>query len=131
MKICVPSTGQGLTAKVDRSFGRAAFFAVVDVGTMRFHCLRNLPLLPGERGEQLVAEMVSLLGVDGVLAECIDAKACHILQRSGVKVFEGVLANDSVQEVVCKLRHGQYQEAALLPEGSRSPFGCASSAEWP
>lgn len=123
MKICVPSTGQGLTARVDSSFGQAAFFAVVDVGTMRFRCLRNLPLMPGSRGEQLVAEMVSLLGVDGVLAERIDAKACHILQASGVKVFAGVFHNDSVQEAVTKMQQGAYPEAAAHQGGPASVPG--------
>ncbi len=111
MKICVPSTGQGLAARVDRSFGQAAFFAVVDVPTMRCRCLRNLPLLPGQSGEKLTAEMVSLLGVDGVLVEEIGDGACQILQSSGIRIFAGVLRHDTVAAAVANFQRGAYEES--------------------
>lgn len=112
MKLCIPSTGEDLRAMADKSFGRAAYFTVIDLDTMRIRCLRNLPLLPGQGSGQVTAELISLLGVEGVVAEYIGANAFHVLRAAGIRIFEGTFADDSVQEVVNNFQRGAYQEAA-------------------
>lgn len=110
MKLCVTSTGDTLGARADGSFGRAHYFIIIDTDTLQFESVVN-PNADAAQGAGIAAaQTISDLGVDDLLTGYVGPKALAALESSGIKIFEGVSVNDTIQDAVKKFNEGTFKE---------------------
>ena len=88
MKIAVTSYGEDLLGKVDRSFGRAKWFVVVNTekGTLEAHSNKQNVNAAQGAGIQ-AAQNISNLGVDVVLTGNVGPNAFRTLSAASIKIF--------------------------------------------
>ena len=110
MKLCVTSTGNTLDAKADGSFGRAHYFIIIDTDTLQFESVVNSSADASQGAGIAAAQAISDLGVDGLLTGYVGPKALVALESSGIKIFEGVSVNDTIQDAVKKFTEGTFKE---------------------
>ena len=90
MRIAIASTGKTLESKVDRRFGRAAYFIIVDTETMDFSTFENDRIAAKEEAGIGAARAVAGAGVRSVLAGNCGTKAERILRDAGVRLYTGI-----------------------------------------
>lgn len=90
MKLAIPAQGQTKDALVDRRFGRASHFIVVDPSTQEVRVLPNpacdLPHGAGTAAARLLADE----GVGAVLVGDIGPKPVAALRAAGIKIYGGI-----------------------------------------
>ncbi len=105
MKFCIPATGEGLEAAVDRRFGRAAHFVVVDTETGQAESFPNEGATAGHGAGVKAAQSVARSGAEAVLAPACGPKAFEVLEAAGIAVYSG--AAGTVREAVEAFEKGQ------------------------
>jgi predicted Fe-Mo cluster-binding NifX family protein len=106
MKIVVSAAGQGLEARVDPRFGRAAGFVLFDTQTREARNIDNRQSLNAAQGAGIqAAEAVSRLGAECLITGHCGPKAYRTLQAAGVKVYTG--AAGTVGEAIAALEQGR------------------------
>ena len=90
MRIAIASTGRTLDSEVDRRFGRAAYFVIIDTETMDFSTFRNDRIAAEEEAGVGAAKAVAGAGVQSVLTGNCGANAERILRNVGVRLYSGV-----------------------------------------
>jgi len=118
MKICISSAGRDIGSRVDTSFGRAPFFLIVETATMDVEVLENKAAEAGHGAGIAAAQIVSDKGVDVVLSGFVGPNAFNALKASGIRIFEGISAGDTIQEAVAGFKKGDYQEITAPSVGS-------------
>ena len=117
MRLCVSSSGRDVGSRVDTAFGRAPFFLIIDPQTLAVEEVVENPAATAGHGAGIAAaQTVSDKGVDAVLSGYVGPNAFKGLQAAGIKIFEGVSANDTVQEAVTKFSRSEYSETTSPPE---------------
>jgi len=109
MKLCVTSTGNTLDAKADGSFGRAHYFIIIDTETLQFEPVINSNADASQGAGIAATQTISDLEVEGLLTGYVGPKALAALESTGIKIFEGVSVNDSVQDAVKKFNEGSHK----------------------
>ena len=104
MRIAVTSTDEGLDAKVDPRFGRAAFFVIVDTDTMDFVAIENENAAGGAAGIGS-AKCVIDQGVEAVLTGNCGPNAQRTLDAAGVELYTEVAG--TVAEAVERFKSGK------------------------
>ena len=104
MRIAVTSTDEGLDAKVDPRFGRAAFFVIVDTDTMDFVAIENENAAGGAAGIGS-AKCVIDQGVEAVLTGNCGPNAQRTLDAAGVELYTNVTG--TVAEAVERFKSGK------------------------
>jgi predicted Fe-Mo cluster-binding NifX family protein len=100
-KICVTARGPDLEAEIDPSFGRAAYFLVVDPNTMEFRSFEN-PNAQAVHGAGIQsAQFVAGQGVAAVLTGEVGPNARQVLEAAGVRVIS--VAKSKAREAVAEL----------------------------
>ncbi len=117
MKLCITSTGKELAAKVDARFGRAAYLLIVDTDNNAMEVVENNDAAQAQGAGIGAAQVVLDKGVDGVLTGRVGPNALRVFQASGVQLFEGASAEDTVQEALIKFNNGEYRNTPAGPEG--------------
>ena len=110
MKLCISSSGKDIGARVDTAFGRAPFFLIIDTETMESEVVANAAAASGHGAGIGAAQIVSDKGADGVLSGFVGPNAFNALKASGIRIFEGISADDTVQEAVAAFKKGDYRE---------------------
>jgi len=111
MKLCVSSTGKEKSSRVDIAFGRAPFFLIIDMKSMdMMKVVENSSAAAGHGAGIAAAQIVSDAGVDAVLSGYVGPNAFNALRASGIKVFEGVTENETVQEAIGRYTRDEYKE---------------------
>ena len=88
MKIAVTSYGKDLTSEVDRSFGRAKWFVVIDVETGSSEAYSNEQNVNAAQGAGIQsARNISDLGVEAVITGNVGPKAFRTLTAASVKMY--------------------------------------------
>ena len=90
MKVAISSTGRPLDSEVDRRFGRAAFFVVVDSKTMEYEALDNANAAAAGGAGIGSAKTVVDSGAEAVLTGNCGPNAERVLRAAGVKLYTGV-----------------------------------------
>jgi predicted Fe-Mo cluster-binding NifX family protein len=121
MKLCITSKGKKIGATIDTTFGRAPYFFIVDTGTDAMEVLENTATPHGQGAGIAAAQFVSDRGVEGVLTGYVGPNARNALKASGIKVFEGLSGQETVEEAIARFKEGEYREA---PEQPASPARC-------
>jgi predicted Fe-Mo cluster-binding NifX family protein len=111
MKVCIPSEGTGLAAKVDARLGRAEHFVVVDSESGEV-----LQTIPNQQNKQAAAgagvqagQTIAGAGADAVLCAHCGPKAFRVLQAAGLKVYTG--AAGTVGDALRAFREDKLTEA--------------------
>lgn len=98
MKIAVSSTGASLSAQVSPTFGRCAYFLIVDSETMKFDVFANpAEGMMGGAGPE-AARRIKEKGADVVLTGQVGPNAERALLSYGIKFAGG--AAGTVREAV-------------------------------
>ncbi len=116
MKIAVTSSGAGLDSKVDRSFGRANWFIVVDEtdGSFKAHSNRdNVEALQGAGAQ--AGQQVADMGAEVLLTGNVGPTALKTLQAASIRVFV-VKDEMTVAEAIARWKEGK------LPETKETTF---------
>lgn len=109
MKTALPTTGTGLHAAVDRSFGRTAQFMLVDTDTMDFDILENRMNREAAQGAGIQsAQRVMEAGAEAVLAIQMGPKAFRVLQAANIPVYRAECG--TVKEAVSAFSNGDLEQ---------------------
>jgi len=110
MKLAVTSTGREMDSPVDRRFGRARYFIVIDEDGDGFEVIDNTESadLPGGAGVQ-TADNLARKGVEAVITGHCGPSAYRVLSAAGIKVYVG--AGGTVASAVESFRKGLLQES--------------------
>jgi predicted Fe-Mo cluster-binding NifX family protein len=88
MKIAVSSYGKDLNSQIDPSFGRCAYFLIVDTDDMSFEVFENKGVaLSGGAGIQ-AAQFVISKGAKALITGNCGPKAVDTLSMGGVELFD-------------------------------------------
>ena len=110
MKIAVSAEGKDLNSAVDRRFGRASFFIVVDTETGDFTAHDNSQNLNALQGAGIQAgKNVLDWGVQAVVTGNVGPKAFQTLESAGIEIYTG--ASGTVQDAVEAFKAGTLQKA--------------------
>jgi Uncharacterized conserved protein len=111
MKIAITSYGKDLSGKVDRSFGRAKWFIVVDTesGIFEAHDNKQNVSLPQGAGIQ-AGQNIANLGVDAILTGNIGPNAYRTLSAASVTIFLIEKGIETVQDALSEWKAGRLKE---------------------
>ncbi len=107
MKIAVASKGEGLKARIDDRFGRAAYFVIVDLENMKETTIENTAKDEASGAGGRAVRLLANEGVEVVVAPELGPKAV-----TAIKAFEMKVYKKSDFEVVEDVVKG-YQEGKL------------------
>lgn len=85
--VCVTAKGPNLDAEVDPSFGRAAYFLLVDPATLEVRSFENPYAEAGHGAGIQSAQFVADQGVSAVLTGQVGPNARQVLDSAGVSVI--------------------------------------------
>jgi predicted Fe-Mo cluster-binding NifX family protein len=112
MKIAVTAYGENLSDKVDKSFGRANWFIVMDDQTGAFEARSNKQNVNAAQGAGVQAgQNVADLGAGVLLTGNVGPNALKTLQAASVKVF-AVKGEITVAEALALWKEGKLEEVA-------------------
>jgi predicted Fe-Mo cluster-binding NifX family protein len=111
MKVAITSQGEKMDSMVDKRFGRAKWFIVVDTETGDYQAVSNEQNLNAGQGAGIqAAENVSRYDVKAVITGHCGPKAFKTLKAAGIKIFNG--AGGTVSEAFDKFKKGEFAETA-------------------
>ncbi len=119
MKIVITAAGVALDAPLDRRFGRAHTFLVIDMESGSLEVVDNRQSLEAAQGAGIqAAETVIRSGAQGLITGHCGPKAFRVLTAAGVKVYHSGAA--TVAEALREFREGKLAEArsADVEEGA-------------
>jgi predicted Fe-Mo cluster-binding NifX family protein len=108
MKIAVSASGQGLEARVDPRFGRAAAFVLYDTESRTVQQVDNRQSLNAAQGAGIqAAEALMRLGAACLLTGHCGPKAFRVLDSACIRVYTGV--SGTVGEAIAALEQGRLE----------------------
>jgi len=111
MKIAITSYGKDLFSKVDRSFGRAKWFIVVDSETDTFEAHDNKQNVDIAQGAGIQAgQNVANLGVEVILTGNVGPNAFKTLSTASIKVFIIDKGVETVRDALSEWKDGRLEE---------------------
>lgn len=112
MKLCITSAGKEMESGIDPRFGRAPWFLIVDTDTGISEAVENTAATQGQGAGISAAQLVTDKKVDGVLTGRVGPNSMSVLQKTNIKLFEGVSSQDTVSQALAKFKNGTYNENA-------------------
>lgn len=111
MKVAVTAYGKDLSSKVDRSFGRAKWFIVVDTETGAFEAHDNKQNVNLPQGAGIQAgQNVASLEVEVVLTGNVGPNAFRILSTASIKAFIVDKNIETVEDALSEWKAGRLEE---------------------
>jgi len=108
MKICITARGDGFTAEVDPTFGRAAYFLFIDTDTLASErpALEAVANVPGAHGAGVqAAQTVAEKGATVVITGSVGPNAYQGLTAAGIEIYTG--AQGTVREALADFQAGK------------------------
>lgn len=108
MKVCVTAKAEGLTAQVDPTFGRAAYFVFADTETLESDspAVESVANDPGAHGAGVQAsQMVAEKGAKVVITGSVGPNAYQGLSAAGIEMYTG--ATGSVKQALADFQAGK------------------------
>ena len=91
MKIAVPTNGDNLDSEINKSFGRAKRFLIIDFDTLAYDVVENTQNMQSSQGAGIQsANSAVKAGADALITMNCGPKAYRVLMESGVRVFAGI-----------------------------------------
>ncbi len=110
MKIAITATGKDMSDSVDKRFGRARYFIVVDTDTNAWTVHDNIRNLNSTQGAGIqAAETAGRLGAEAVITGNIGPKAFRILNAAGIRIC--LCGEASVADAIRMFKAGELKEA--------------------
>ncbi len=110
MKIAFTTAGKDQQAALDRRFGRAPGFLVIDTITENFEFVENTQNLNAAQGAGIQSgQTIARLGVEALVSGHVGPKAFRVLCAAGVRIYN--TEAETVGEALELLRSGQLVEA--------------------
>ncbi|HDL86526.1 MAG TPA: dinitrogenase iron-molybdenum cofactor biosynthesis protein [Candidatus Acetothermia bacterium] len=103
MKVCITARGEGFTAEVDPTFGRAAYFLFIDTDTRALEAVANVPGAHGA-GVQ-AAQTVVEKGATVVITGSVGPNAYQGLAAAGIEMYTG--ATGTVEQALANFQTGK------------------------
>jgi predicted Fe-Mo cluster-binding NifX family protein len=111
MKIAVTSYDKDITGKIDRSFGRAKWFVVVDTENDTVEAHSNEQNVNAVQGAGIqAAQNISNLGVDVILTGNVGPNAFRTLSAASIKIFVVGKDVETAEEAIAEWKAGRLQE---------------------
>ncbi|MBN2284663.1 MAG: NifB/NifX family molybdenum-iron cluster-binding protein [Deltaproteobacteria bacterium] len=108
MKIVVTSYGEGLSAKFDRSFGRARWFVCVDTDTGAVEARSNVQNIDAPQGAGIqAAKNVSEMGAGAILTGNVGPNAYRTMKAAGIEVFVVGKECETVEDALAAWKAGK------------------------
>lgn len=104
MKICISSKGDSVDSIMDPRFGRAAYFAIMDIDTMESEIIKNSAAASGGGAGITSGQMMADKGVEAVITGNVGPNAMNVLKAAKIEIYRG--ESVSVQENVEKYKKG-------------------------
>jgi len=108
MKVCITTRGEGLTAEVDPTFGRAAYFLFVDTDTLGSDApaVESVENVPGAHGAGVqAAQTVAEKGATVVITGSVGPNAYQGLAAAGIEIYTG--AAGTVEQALADFQAGK------------------------
>jgi predicted Fe-Mo cluster-binding NifX family protein len=113
MKIAVTSYEGDIAGKIDRSFGRAKWFVVVDSENDTVEVHSNKQNVNAAQGAGIqAAQNISNLGVDVVLTGNVGPNAFRTLNAASIKIFVVDKGVETPEEAIAEWKAGRLQEVS-------------------
>lgn len=110
MKMVFTTSGQDLTASLDRRFGRAAGFLVYDLDDDTFEVIDNQQNLNAVQGAGIqAAQRVVDTGAEAVVTGNCGPKAFRVLAAAGIRVYNSTAS--TVEGALAAYRKGDLAAA--------------------
>ena len=110
MKIAVTSYGEEMESTMDKSFGRAKWFVLVDSETGAYEAHSNRQNIDATQGAGIqAAQNVANLGAEAVLTGNVGPNAFKVLNAAGIRIFI-VKGDRTVEEAVREWKAGSLPE---------------------
>jgi predicted Fe-Mo cluster-binding NifX family protein len=110
VKICIPSSGPGLDARVDDRFGRAPYFTFYDTESGKAESIKNSAAeAPGGVGPK-AAQILMKNGVGILVAARVGGNAIEALKAGGIKILLYDEKEGSVQDAIAASLKGNLAE---------------------
>ncbi len=107
MKVAIPSRGDGLSASVERQFGRCSSFLFVDTETMKWKVVPNKASdQPGGAGIAAAQQLIDE-GAEVVLAGEVGLNAYDVLSNAKIRVYGEVTG--TVEDALEMLESGDLE----------------------
>lgn len=90
MKIAVSSLGRTLEESLDKRFGRAAYFLVVDTDTMMFSIVDNAAQANAGGAGIAAAQLVIDSGVAAIITGQVGPNAMDVLNHTDIVLYQGI-----------------------------------------
>ena len=88
MKIAITTSGNNLSGELDKRFGRAARFLIIDTEVDSFMVVDNTQNLNAPQGAGIqAAKIVADAGADAVITGHCGPKAFKVLSQAGIAVY--------------------------------------------
>jgi len=111
MKVAITAMGEALTSPVDRTFGRARWFVVVDEASSQFQAITNQQNVEAAQGAgiQSAQQMVNQ-GVGVLLTGNVGPNAFRALTAASIRIFQFNNDVQTVSEALEAWKAGRLQE---------------------
>lgn len=87
MKVAISATGDNLSSRVDRRFGRCPWFLFVDAESLRYEAVENENADAISGAGAACAQLVLEKEVDAVISGQVGPNAYEVLKQEGVDIF--------------------------------------------
>ncbi len=109
VRVAITSQGQSLESRLDRRFGRAAFFVVANTKTDEFTVHDNTQNLNAAQGAGIQAgSNVAGLNVEALITGNVGPKAYAVLKAAGIRIY--LAPGGTVAESLQRFKDGLLEE---------------------
>lgn len=115
MKIAIPAEGRELTSLVNQSFGRTAYFVIIDSDSMEYEVLDNQAAQAQGGAGIKAAEAIAATGASVVITYRLGQNAADVLKAAGIKILRAVPG--TIQEMVEKYNNAELSELTEIHAG--------------
>ena len=117
MKVCISSNGSSVDSIMDPRFGRAAYFAIADTGTMDFEIIENTAAASGGGAGITSGQLMVDKGVQALVTGNVGPNAMNVLRAAEIDVYKGYPI--SVKENLERFKKGLLEKIdTTVPEHS-------------
>jgi predicted Fe-Mo cluster-binding NifX family protein len=111
MKIAITASGEDLNSPVDRVFGRARFFVIMDPEETSIEVLENSQNVNAAQGAGIqAAQQIANQCIDVVLTGNVGPNAFRALDAASIKVYQFGSDVLTVRDAVAAWKEGRLQE---------------------
>lgn len=114
MKIAVSSLGRTLEEPMDKRFGRAAYFLVVETDTLAFSVVDNAAQANSGGAGIAAAQTVIDCGVEAIITGQVGPNALEVLNSTDITLYQGI--SGTVHENIVA-----FNQKKLIPIVSSGP----------